>query len=207
MDKKIVLQSLKREKNEDLKALRSSKNVPAVVYGKKQPATSLKLGASDTLKAFRVAWVNHVVSLDIEWKKMDVLFHEVQKHPVTWDIIHVDFLAIAAWEKITSLIPLVFVWNSKAKSDEWAIIEEVLKQIEVKCLATDLVDNFDVDLSKLEKSWDNIKVSDLNISSKYELLTHKEEVVAVAVKAKEEVISNEAPESNLPEEPTEDKAE
>ena len=201
MDKKIVLQSLKREKNEDLKALRSSKNVPAVVYGKKQQAISLKLWASDTLKAFRVAWVNHVVSLDVEWKKMDVLFHEVQKHPVTWDIIHVDFLAIAAWEKITSLIPLVFVWNSKAKSDEWAIIEEVLKQIEVKCLATDLVDNFEVNLSKLEKVWDNIKVSDLNISSKYELLTHKEEVVAVAVKAKEEVISNEAPVSNLPEDP------
>ncbi len=201
MDKKIVLQSLKREKNEDLKALRSSKNIPAVVYGKKQQAISLKLWASDTLKAFRVAWVNHVVSLDVEWKKMDVLFHEVQKHPVTWDIIHVDFLAIAAWEKITSLIPLVFVWNAKAKSDEWAIIEEVLKQIEVRCLATDLVDNFEVDLSKLEKSWDNIKVSDLNISSKYELLTHKEEVIAVAVKAKEEVISNEAPVSNLPEDP------
>lgn len=201
MDKKIVLQSLKREKNEDLKTLRSSKNLPAVVYGKKQPAISLKLWASETLKAFRVAWVNHIVSLDIEWKKIDVLFHEVQKHPVTWDIIHVDFLAIAAWEKITSLIPLVFVWNSKAKSDEWAIIEEVLKQIEVKCLATDLVDNFEVDLSKLEKSWDNIKVSDLNISSKYELLTNKEEVVAVAVKSKEEVVSNEAPESNLPEDP------
>ena len=198
---KIVLKSLKRDLSEALRELRASRNVPAVVYGHKQEPISIKLWSSDVLKAYRVAWWNSVVSLDVEWKKIDVLFHQIQKNPVTWDITHIDFYAITAWEKITTHIPLVFVWISKAKLDEWAIIEEVLKQVEVRCLSSDLINHFEVDLSKLEKIWDNIKISDLGISSKYDLITHIEEVVAVAAKPKVEVISEDAPEAKLPEDP------
>lgn len=199
---KIVLKSEKRETSESSKILRSSKVVPAVVYGHKQQSTNIKLNASDLLRAYRVAWENHIVELKIDNTKMDVLFHDVQHAPVSWDIIHVDFYAITAWEKVHTHIPLVFIWVSKAKTDENAIIEEIIKQIEVKCLPADLVDSFEVDLWKLEKTWDNIKISDLIISDKFEILSSKDEVIAVAAKAKTEVIENVAPVQELP---TEDK--
>lgn len=183
---KIVLKSLKREAGECVKTLRASKIVPAVVYGHKQESTCIKLNNSDLIRAYRVAWQNHIVELDVDGKKMDVLFHEVQKAPVSWDFLHIDFYAITKGEKVHTHIPLVFVWTSKAKSEEWAIIEELTKQLEVKCLPTDLVDSFEVDLSKLEKTGDNIKVSDLNISSKFEVLSSADEVIAIAAKAKVE---------------------
>jgi len=206
--KKIVLKSEKREAVESNKILRASKLVPAVVYGHKQKSISIKLNASDLLRAYRIAWENHIVELKIDNKKMDVLFHEVQKAPVSWDIIHVDFYVITAWEKVHTHIPLVFVWLSKAKTDEWAIIEEIVKQIEVKCLPSDLVDSFEVDLSKLEKTWDNIKVWDLVISDKFEVLSSKDEVIVIAAKAKVEVIEDTAPVQELPPEETkEEKAE
>ena len=167
---KIVLTSQKREAGECVKTLRSSRVVPAVVYGHKQEAISVKLGSSDVLRAYRVAWENHVVELEIEGKKMDVLFHEVQKAPVSGEIIHVDFYAITKGEKVHTHIPLVFVGTSKAKSEEWAVIEELVKQVEVKCMPTDLVDSIEVDLALLEKTGDNIKVSDLKVSSKIEIL-------------------------------------
>ncbi len=204
---KIVLKSQTRNASEEVKAIRATKWVPAVVYGHKQEAISIKLGSSDVLKAYRVAWENHVVSLDVDGKKMDVLFHEVQKAPVSGAIIHVDFYAITKWEKVHTNIPLTFVWISKAKTDEGAIIEEVLKQVEVKCLPNDLVDTFEVDLAKLQKTGDNIKVSDINISSKYEVLTSQDEVVAVAAKAKVEIIDTTAPQADLPADPKEAKAE
>lgn len=204
---KVVLKSQKREAGECVKTLRASKSVPAVVYGHKQEAISIKMGSSDVLRAFRVAWENHVVSLEVDGKKLDVLFHEVQKAPVSGDIIHVDFYAITKGEKVHTHIPLSFVWISKAKTDEGAIIEEVLKQVEVKCLPTDLVDSFEVDLAKLEKVWDNIKVSDLNISSKFEVLTSTDEVVAIAAKAKVEVVETTAPVAELPADPKEAKSE
>lgn len=183
---KIVLTSQKREAGECVKTLRASKSVPAVVYGHKQEAISIKLGSSDVLRAFRVAWENHVVELEVEGKKMDVLFHEVQKAPVSGDIIHVDFYAITKGEKVHTHIPLVFVGASKAKSEEWAIIEELVKQVEVKCMPTDLVDSIEVDLSLLEKTGDNIKISNLKVSSKIEILDSKDEVIAVAAKSKAE---------------------
>lgn len=204
---KVVLKSQKREAGENVKELRASKVVPAVVYGHKQEAVTIKMGSSDVLRAYRSAGENHIVSLDIDGKKLDVLFHEVQKAPVSGDIIHVDFYAITAWEKVHTHIPLVFVGVSKAKTEEGALVEEVLRQVEVKCFPTDLVDNFEVDLSKLEKTGDNIKVSDLNIPAKFEVLSWADEVVAVAAKAKVEVIETTAPESNLPEDPKEAKAE
>ena len=56
-----------------------------------------------------------------------------------------------------------------------------MKEIEVKCLPTDLVDHFDVDLSLLAKEGDVIRVSHLGINtSKYELSAHMDDVVATA---------------------------
>ncbi len=203
---KIVLKSQRREASEEVKAIRAAKGVPAIVYGQKQEAISIKLGSSDVLRTFRVAGKNHIVTLDVDGKQLDVLFHEVQKAPVSGDIIHIDFYAITKWEKVHTNIPLVFVGVSKAKVEEAAIIEEVLKQVEVKCLPNDLVDAFEVDLSKLAAIGDNIKVSDINISSKYEVLTSQDEVVAIATKPKEEVIDTAAPDAALPADPKEAKA-
>ena len=183
---KIVLKSQRRDASEEARAVRAARVVPAVVYGHKQEAISVKLGSSDVLRAYRVAWENHVVELEIEGKKMDVLFHEVQKAPVSGEIIHVDFYAITKGEKVHTHIPLVFVGTSKAKSEEWAVIEELVKQVEVKCMPTDLVDSIEVDLALLEKTGDNIKVSDLKVSSKIEILDSKDEVIAVAAKSKAE---------------------
>jgi len=207
---KLVLPSQKRTPQEVAKMLRKQRLVPAVVYGRKQEPISLKLGASDVLKTHRVAGENHVVSLDIEGKKIDVLFHEVQRAPVSGDITHVDFYAIVKGEKVYANIPFVFTGVSRAKMEEWALIEEVLKHIEVKCLPEHLVDSFEVDLSKLENVGDNIKVADLGISDKYEIdPVLLEEVVAVAAATREEVIEDTAPEAELPpeEEKKEEKAE
>jgi len=182
---KLVLKVEKRDNSEKLSELRSSRIIPGIVYGHNKEATMIKVDNSSLLRTYRSAWENHIVTLELDGENIDVLFHEIQKDPITWDFLHVDFLSITKWEKITARIPLVFVWNSKAKAD-WAIIEELIKEIEVKCLPTDLVDNFEVDLSLLEKVWDNIKVSDLNIDSKFEILNNKDDVLANAVKPKVE---------------------
>lgn len=193
---KIVLNSQKRASEEKVSHLRKSRIVPATVYGTKQEAISIKLGASDALRAFRKAWESQIVTLDVEGKKIDVLFHEVQHAPVSWDINHIDFLAIVAGEAVTTNIPLEFIGESKAKVEEAAILEEVLKQIEVKCLPKDLVNSFEVDLSLIAKTGDNIKVSDLGIdTAKYEILTLADEIVVTSSKSRIAAVESNAQES------------
>lgn len=183
---KLILKCEKRNLNEKTSHLRKNRLIPRVVYWHKQENINLKIDNSNLLKIYRKAWKNHVITLSIEWKDIDALFHDIQFDPVKWDFLHIDFYAISKWEKVHTKIPLIFVWNSKAKSEEWAIIEELIKELEVKCLATDLVNNFEVDLSKLEKTWDTIKISDIKIPSNFEILHNLEDIVAVAAKAKTE---------------------
>ena len=187
---KITLKTELRSDDESIKALRASRIIPAVVYWHKQESIKIKINNSDLLRAYRVAWENHIVNLEVDKKKIDVLFHEVQFNPITWDFLHIDFYAIVAWEKVHTHIPLSFINTSKAAS-EWAIIEELIKELDVKCLPTDLVDSFEVDLSMLENIWDNIKVWDLKISSKFEVLNSQDDVLIVASKPKVEKVNDE----------------
>jgi len=186
---KLVLKSEVRTQEENVRYLRASKVIPAVVYGHKQEAVSIKINNSDLLRAYRAAGENHILTLDVDGKKIDVLFHDTQFHPVTGDFLHVDFHAIVAGEKVHTHIPLSFVGKSKAQVEEGAILEELIKAVEVKCLPTDLVDSIEVDLSLLATTGDNIKIADLKVSSKIEILNGQDDVVAVAAKAKVEKVA------------------
>ena len=169
-----------RAADEKLSTIRQSKRVPAVVYGRTQNPISLTLDSSDFLRLFRKAGGSNIVSLSVGKKKMDVLIHSTQKQPVTGAFTHVDFYAITQGEAVHAHVHLNFTGESQAKRDG-AIIEEYMKDIEVKCLPANLVDHFNVDLALLEKEGDIIRVSHLAIdTAKYELTVHMDEVVATA---------------------------
>ncbi len=178
--KKIELTAEIRNTDEKLSDIRANKQVPWVVYGHHQEPISLKVSNSDMIKIINTVWKSHIISLEVGKKKMSVLIHEIQKHPVIWNFTHIDFYAITEWEKLHTHIPLSFVWESEAKK-LWAIIEEHIKEIEVKCLSKDLVDNFEVDLSLLKEFNDVIRVSDLNIDTKkFDLITKADDIVVIA---------------------------
>ena len=172
-----------RNTQEKTKDLRRNSIIPAVVYGHSQEAMSIQLDYSIFLKLFRISWESHIISLKVGKKSIDVLVHDIQKEPVSGDFTHIDFYAITKWEKLTTKIHLNFINNSEAAKSEWALIEEHIKELEVKCLPTDLVDSFDVDLSKLEKTWDHIRVVDLGIDTKkYEITVDENDIVVNASK-------------------------
>lgn len=185
---KLVLNAEIRTSLEKLKDLRASKILPAIVYWHSQEPISIKLDYSEFLKTFRKSWESHIIDLKIWGKELEVLVHSVQKDPVTWDYLHIDFYAITKWESVHTKIHLKFVWNSEAVK-EWAILEEHIKELEIKCMPRDLVDSFEVDLSLLKEMWDSIRVSDLGIdSSKYNIITnHGDVIVSAAKPAKVEV--------------------
>lgn len=178
--KKIELIAEIRNTDEKLSDIRTNKQVPWVVYGHHQEPISLKVNNSDMIKIINTVWKSHIISLEVWKKKISVLIHEIQKHPVIWNFTHIDFYAITEWEKLHTNIPLNFVWESEAKK-LWAILEEHIKEIEVKCLSKDLVDSIEVDLSSLKEFNDVIRVSDLNIDTKkFDLITKADDIVVIA---------------------------
>jgi len=182
---KIILTAEVRNAEEKPRDIRKNKQIPAVVYGKNQEPISIKVDHSDFLRTFRKAGESNIINLKVGKKDIEVLIHEYQNEPVTGDFIHIDFFALTRWEALTTKIPLNFVWESEAVKKGW-ILEELQKEIEVKCLPKDLVDHFDVDLSVLKDFEDNIKVSDLNLGDKFEILTPADEVLVLVAKPKAE---------------------
>jgi len=182
-----------RAVDENISELRKGKTVPGIVYGKTQEPISVKIDNSDFIRAYRQAGESTIVNLQVGKKDIEVLIHDVQRHPRTDAVIHVDFYAVTRGEKVHTFIPLHFVGTSAAKK-EGAIIEEYIKELEVKCLPRYLVTHMEVDIENLKDFGDTITVADLGIDpEKYEIHHHEEDVVAIASKPKVEVIEDTAP--------------
>lgn len=176
-----------RTTEERLSEVRTSKLVPAVVYGKHQEPILIKIDYSDFLRTFRKSGESHIINLRIENKVIEVLVHEVQREPISGDFLHIDFFAITKGEKVHTKIHLKIVWLSQAVK-EWAILEEHMKEIEVKVLPKDLIDSIEVDISTLKEMWDSIRISDLNIdTNKFDILTPNDIVVSANKPAKIEI--------------------
>ena len=184
----IDLNAQVRTTEEKLSEVRASKMIPAVVYGKHQEPILLKLDYSVFLKTFRKTWESHIINLKTGKKDLEVLVHEIQKEPISWDYLHIDFYAITKGEKVHTKIHFNFIGASQAVK-EWAILEELMKEVEVKVLPKDLVDWIDVDLSELKEMWDSLRLSDLKIdTSKFDILTPDSIVVTASIPAKIEVL-------------------
>ncbi len=191
-----------RDVNQKTSQLRAERKVPGVVYGKTQEPISLICDASDFLRLHRGAGESNIVSLKVGKLELEVLIQQTQKHPVSGEFTHVDFYAITRGEKLTANIHLNFVGEAPA-TKEGCVVQEVIKEIEVKCLPRDLKDHFDVDLSVLKEEWDAIRFSDLGIDTeKYETHLHDEDTIVTCSAPKvvvEEEESDESEEGETPE--------
>jgi len=189
---KIAL-TVQARTDEDLaKSLRISKMIPAVVYGHGFENLHLKIDYQTFLRVFRKATYSTIITLTVEGgTEVPVLVHDVQYHPVTDEIWHVDFYAVRMDEKVTTHIALEFIGKSEAVK-LGAVLNTNKNEVEVSCLPGDLVHNIEVDLSVLQEIGDTIRISDIVIPKGIEVLDAEEEPIVTAIEPK--IIEEEEPE-------------
>jgi large subunit ribosomal protein L25 len=186
-----------RTTEEKNSAIRGDKKLPGIIYGKTQTPIMIKFDGATFMKLQRKVSGSRIVNVKLDGTTYDVLIHDFQKDPVMGDFIHVDFYAVTKWQKVTVAVALAFTGDSQAKKDG-CIIETQLKEITVRCEPKDLVDSFNVDMTKLSEEGTSIKVADLDIDrTKFTILTPGTDVIVTAIKVEEEVISNAAPVSGI----------
>jgi large subunit ribosomal protein L25 len=86
--------------------------IPAVVYGKDVPSTSIAVGVSSFIKMFREAGQSHVITLMIDKKSYSVLVQEAQRHPVSGAFLHLDFLTVDMKAEVHVHIPITLTGTS-----------------------------------------------------------------------------------------------
>ena len=153
--------------------------IPGILYGRKIKNQLVKVDAKDFEEVFKKAGESTLIDLGVgDQEKVKILVHEVQKDPVTGEYIHIDFYQIRKGEKITTKVALDFIGESPAVKNEDGVIIKNYTELEIKCLPRDLIHDIKVDLSKLEKLEDAIRIKDLDIPKEIEILADEENTVA-----------------------------
>ena len=185
----LTLNAVKRELTESIDDLRRSGWLPAVIYGFEVDNSPLKIEVKEFEKVYREAGESTLVSVVIKGGEKEQsylsLIQDIQRHPVSDRIIHVDFYHPSEKKKIEAPIPLVFEGESPAVSNFGGTVVKEMQEVEVKGLAAHLPHEIVVDLGALKKPHDRILVKDLSISSEVELLSNLESIVATALPAED----------------------
>jgi len=161
-------------------------HLPAVLYGRGLESQPLTLNKVEFEKIFATAGESNLINFDFGDGAVKVLIKDIQRDVLRNTISHVDFYQVNMKEKITTLIPLHFIGESKVVREQGGMLNRELDEIEVECLPSDLVDHIDVDVSVLEDFDDVIKISNLNIPKGLEIVSETDDVVAMLIKPKDE---------------------
>lgn len=164
------------------KAARDAGKVPCILYGGKDV-----LHFEADAKAFKPLVYTpdvHMVKLDIAGKTADAIVKDIQFHPVTDDIIHVDFLEVLANKPVVMDIPIRFNGIAAGVKEGGQMLKKLTK-MRVKGLISKIPATIEVNVESL-KIGDSIHVRDL----KYDGITflHEPAVTIVAVKTTRVVV-------------------
>ena len=188
-----TLDAVKREgrgKNE-ANRLRAAGQIPAVVYGsKKEGKTPEGVALSVDPKAMlRIlhsdSGANTLINLRVDGTEARVMIKEYQLDPITHQLLHADFYALAMDKAITVTVPIVLKGESRGVKQQGGIVDFVTRDIEVLCLPTDIPGHIDVDVSELMLN-QSIRVKDIAQDPKWKSMTDGETMIVHVVMPKAE---------------------
>jgi large subunit ribosomal protein L25 len=155
------------------RALRRAGKVPAVFYFHGQDNVNLAIDRKHLLKVLHSG--HHIFEVNIDGQRQFVMVKDVQYHPVTDEIIHVDLMRVRRSEKVTISVPVELVGEAVGVK-KGGLLMQNLTTIELNCLPTDVPDNIPVDVSALDLH-DSLSVAELSFPEGMEVVTPGETVV------------------------------
>lgn len=184
---KVVLKAEKRDViGKQVKALRREGKLPAVIYGRHTEPMNVSLDAHTASLVLGKLTSSSLVTIDLNGTEYPALVREKQRDYIKNRLLHVDFLTVSLTETIRATVVVNFIGVSAAVKDFNAVFVTNLQSLEVECLPTDLPERIDVDITALERPGDGIRVRDVKVSDKVQILNDSDTMVAVATFAKVE---------------------
>ena len=168
----------KRE-DKDLKALRNSGKIPAVVYGAGMEPISLTVESVSFVKLYNQAGESSLIDLAIDGSApIKVLIHDLQHDAIKNQITHVDFRQIDMNKEMTATIELHFVGEAMAVKSLGGTLNKNQDKLDIKCLPKDLVSAVEVDLSVLDTFEKAIHVKDVVLPAGIQAVEDPNQLIA-----------------------------
>ena len=190
-----------RGKNDARRARRDGM-VPITVYGGGAETVAAVAPLRDLAAILRSeAGRNTIFTIDVEGVgESEVMFHDRQIDPVKGRLIHADLTRLVKGQKIEVTVPLHLVGEPFGVKEKQGVLEQIVREIEIRCEPREIPDTLEVDVSNLDVH-DVLHVSDIPVSEAVEILNDPELVIATIGIVKEEVEPAPATEGEEPAEP------
>jgi large subunit ribosomal protein L25 len=162
-----------------VRKLRREGIVPANIYGHRKESVALQMPRETIAALIRSAGSSAIVevAVDGEAKARPALIKFVQRHAVTDEILHVDFYQVSMTEKMTLDVPLVMIGDAPAVKDYQGVLLQLVDNVSIRCLPTDLPQHLEVDISGLAELESSVHISDVKAPSSVEILNDPEQMV------------------------------
>jgi large subunit ribosomal protein L25 len=170
--------------------LRSEGRIPAVIYGGKDKPQNVEVNSREIgdMIAHSVSenlLVDLAIKDDAKGKRL-ALVQEVQHHPLSGKVLHVDFHEVSPTEKVTIMVPVETTGEAAGVKNSGGVLEHVLFKLKVRALPKDLPEQVVIDVSALELN-KSIHIGEIKAPEGVEILGDKNiPVVSVAVPRAEE---------------------
>jgi large subunit ribosomal protein L25 len=172
-----------------VKAMRVKGRIPGVAYGDDGAAIALSVDEKSVQTILHSkGGRNALVSLKIGGTSHPVLIKEIQRHPITRALWHVDFLRISLKKKIETKVPVHVKGEAPGVKMGGGVLEHLIRDLRVRCLPTEIPAFVDADISNLQIN-QGLRAKDLQLPAGVELLIDAESVIVhiLTVKVVEEV--------------------
>jgi large subunit ribosomal protein L25 len=186
------------------KKVRKAGRVPAVIYGRQHAAQNLEISVNEMKNLIHHSGSQNIlVDLSIEGgdvPKRLALVQEIQQHPLSGQLLHVDLHEVVETEKVTITVPVETLGEAAGVKTGGGVLEHVLFRLKVRALPKDLPEELKVDVSALEIG-QSIHIGDIKPEPGVEILGDKKVVVisvaAPVTEAQEAAATAEATEGPL----------
>jgi large subunit ribosomal protein L25 len=178
-----------RGKN-DARRARAAGLVPVSVYGGEGGSVAALAPLRDLAAILRSeSGRNTIFTLDIEGiGTSEVMFHERQIDPVRGRLIHADLTRLVKGQKIEVTVPLHLVGEPVGVREEQGVLEQIIREIEIRCEPREIPDVVNVDVSNLGVH-DVLHISDIQVAEGIEILNDPDTVIATVGVIREEPVA------------------
>ena len=169
------IRSARRREKAAARMMRAARDVagmvPVVVYGGEGGSVAALAPLRELAAILRSeSGRNTIFTLDIEGVgASEVMFHDRQIDPVRGRLIHADLTRLVKGQKIEVTVPLHLVGEPVGVREEQGVLEQIIREIEIRCEPREIPDVINVDVSHLGVH-DVLHISDIQVDERIEIL-------------------------------------
>ncbi|MGI6365787.1 MAG: 50S ribosomal protein L25 [Bacillota bacterium] len=155
--------------------VRRSKQIPAVLYGRNTETLNLAVPEAEVVHFINHGAPNALIDLVVAGETHTAMVKDLQRNKIKGEVLHIDFYAVDLKQELTTTVPIHLVGDAEGVR-AGGILQQLTREIEVKCLPTEIPQSFDLDISAMNIG-DTKTVADLEVTGNIEILTPEAEVI------------------------------